>query len=236
MKRIAFLMSIGVLAVMMASPLASPLAAQSAGTDNPNNKSKGVAELDVRIKKLLAEATALTQERERAAAAAGKPLPQRGSDPRVQKLLAEANALSRERERVAAAASISLTRGAPNTVKAQPLITVGSPFWRNDEFAKTVGLTTDQQKKMEEVFQQNRLKLIDLNGSLAKEESVLSALMADLQPEEESRVLGQIDRVAEVRAELEKTNARMLLGFRRALTPDQWNKLSTSKPLPEVKR
>ena len=87
-----------------------------------------------------------------------------------------------------------------------------------------------------DVFQQNRLKLIDLNASLAKEESVLSFLMADLRPNEETRVLSQIDRVAEVRTELERTNAKMLLGFRQALTPEQWSKLSRPKPLPEVKR
>jgi Spy/CpxP family protein refolding chaperone len=232
MKRIAFLMSICLLAVMPASPLA----AQIPKTGNLNTDKK-LAEMDARIKKVLAEAVAITNERERAAAAAGKPLPQRGSDPRVKKLLAEANTLEREWQRLAAAAGISLPqRGAANTVRAQPQITVSSPFWRNAEFAKTVGLTTDQQKKMEEVFQQNRLNLIDLNGSLAKEESVLSSLMADLQPEEESRVRSQIDRVAEVRAELEKTNARMLLGFRQVMTPEQWNKLSTSKPVPEVKR
>jgi Spy/CpxP family protein refolding chaperone len=109
-------------------------------------------------------------------------------------------------------------------------ITLGTPFWRNAEFAKVVGLTADQQKKMEDIFQQHRLKLIDLNGSLVKEESVLSALMSELRAEEETRILAQIDRIAEIRAELEKTNTRMLFGFRQVLTPEQWSKLSMPRP------
>jgi hypothetical protein len=120
--------------------------------------------------------------------------------------------------------------------RVQPQISLGSPFWRNAEFAKMVGLTDDQKKKMEDVFQQNRLKLIDLNGSLAKEESVLSALMADLRAEEETRVLGQIDRVAQVRTELEKANARMLLGLRQVLTTEQWARLSAPTSSSEGKK
>jgi Spy/CpxP family protein refolding chaperone len=153
-------------------------------------------------------------------------------DARIKQVLAQANALRAEKERLAAAAGMPLPPRRPN-VRVQLPITAGSPFWRNAEFAKTVGLTADQQKKMEDVFQQNRLKLIDLNGSLAKEESVLSSLMADLRGDEESRVLGQIDRVAEVRTELEKINARMLLGLRQVLTTEQWNKLSTATPYSE---
>ncbi|HET9318191.1 MAG TPA: periplasmic heavy metal sensor, partial [Bryobacteraceae bacterium] len=75
-----------------------------------------------------------------------------------------------------------------------------------------------------EVFQQSRLKLIDLNASLQKEEVILEPLVGADQPDE-SKILPQIDRVAQARAELEKANARMLLGIRRVLTPEQWKKL-----------
>jgi hypothetical protein len=40
--------------------------------------------------------------------------------------------------------------------------------------------------------------------------------------------------VAQARAELEKANARMLLGIRRVMTADQWQKLKALSPaLPE---
>jgi Spy/CpxP family protein refolding chaperone len=105
-------------------------------------------------------------------------------------------------------------------------------WWNNPEMVQKLSLTTDQQKKMDDIFQQSRLKLIDLNASLQKEEVVLEPLVAADQPDE-SRVLAQIDRVAQARAELEKANARMLLGIRRVLNQDQWKKLQTHEPRPE---
>jgi len=50
---------------------------------------------------------------------------------------------------------------------------------------------------------------------------------AEVQPDE-SKVLAQINRIAQASAELEKTNGRMLLGFRGVLTQEQWKKLQTS--------
>jgi Spy/CpxP family protein refolding chaperone len=97
--------------------------------------------------------------------------------------------------------------------------------------AQKLGLTTDQQKKMDDIFQQNRLNLIDLNASLQKEETVMEPLMEADQPDE-AKILAQIDRVAQARAELEKADARMLLGIRRVLTPDQWRKLQADGPGP----
>jgi Spy/CpxP family protein refolding chaperone len=105
-------------------------------------------------------------------------------------------------------------------------------WWSNPELAQKLGLTKDQQKKMDDIFQQSRLKLIDLNASLQKEEVTLEPLMESDQPDE-PKVLSQIDRVAQARAELEKANARMLLGLRQVLTPDQWQKLRAEAPRPE---
>ena len=104
-------------------------------------------------------------------------------------------------------------------------------WWDNPEMAQKLGLTTDQQKRMDDVFQQSRLKLIDLNASLQKEEIGLEPLMSADQPDE-SKILTQIDRVAQARAELEKANARMLLGIRRVLNAEQWKKLQAEQPRP----
>jgi len=52
----------------------------------------------------------------------------------------------------------------------------------------------------------------------------MEPLLAADQPDE-GKILAQIDRVAQARAELEKANARMLLGLRRVLTSDQWKTL-----------
>lgn len=87
-----------------------------------------------------------------------------------------------------------------------------------------LALNSDQQKKIEDIFQQQRLKLVDLDATLRKEEITLEPLMAAETPDE-TKTLAQIDKVAQARAELEKANARFLFGIRRVLTPEQWKKL-----------
>lgn len=103
-------------------------------------------------------------------------------------------------------------------------------WWTRPEVAQRLGLTTDQTRKMDDIFQQHRLKLIDLNAVVQKEEAIMEPLVSAEQPDE-AKIVAQIDKVAQARAELEKANARMLLGIRRLLTPEQWSKLK-SEPLP----
>ena len=82
-------------------------------------------------------------------------------------------------------------------------------WWSNPQTVEMLGMTSDQVKKMDDIFQQHRLRLIDLNAALAKEEAILEPLVAADQPDD-AKVLPQIDRVAQARAELEKANSRML--------------------------
>ncbi len=84
---------------------------------------------------------------------------------------------------------------------------------------------------MDDIFQQSRLRLIDLNAAVQKEEAILEPLVSADQPDE-ARIVAQIDKVAQARAELEKANARMLLGIRRVLTPEQWEKLKAEPANP----
>jgi len=100
-------------------------------------------------------------------------------------------------------------------------------WWRNPDMVQKLGINSDQQKKIEDVFQQQRLRLVDLDGTLRKEEITLEPLMSADSPDE-ATILAQIDKVAQARAELEKANARFLFAIRRVLTPDQWKKLQES--------
>jgi protein CpxP len=102
-------------------------------------------------------------------------------------------------------------------------------WWNNPEFAQKLGLTADQQKKMEAVFEQSRPSLSDLSDKVRTQEMAMRPLLSVDQPDE-GQILAQIDHVAQARAELEKANARMLLGLRRVLTPDQWKTLQASEP------
>jgi len=97
-------------------------------------------------------------------------------------------------------------------------------WWKNPAAVQYLGLTADQQKKMDDVFQQSRSILMNLNYTLEREEKRLEGLVAE--PLDEGAITAQIDRAAQARAELEKANGRMLLGIRKQLTPEQWGKLN----------
>jgi hypothetical protein len=98
-------------------------------------------------------------------------------------------------------------------------------WWRDPTTARRVGVTADQQKEMDDVFQRYFLKLVDLDEALEREEITLEPLVG-AQPLDEARITAQIDRVAQARAELEKGNGRMLLAIRKLLTQTQWSKLN----------
>jgi periplasmic protein CpxP/Spy len=119
----------------------------------------------------------------------------------------------------------------PNRPPMERAFHAGPPgrWWMDPGMVQKLGLTADQQKRIDTQFQQSRLKLIDLSAGLQKEEAILEPLVEADRPDE-AQVLAQIDRVAQARAELEKANARMLLGFRGVLTQEQWKKLQAEDP------
>lgn len=97
-------------------------------------------------------------------------------------------------------------------------------WWNNPKTVEQLKLTDDQRKAMDSILMEHRKTLIDLKATLEKAELEMQPLLgADLP--NETQVLAQIDKVAQARANLEKANARFLLGLRRKLTPDQWKRL-----------
>lgn len=128
------------------------------------------------------------------------------------------------------AVAAGLSNGASATGDASPLMALQSAvkgtFWRNVNWISVLDLSTDQQRRMDDIFQQFRLKLIDDNAALSKEEVMLEPLWKDdLSSSGEAKLLAQIDRIAEARAQLEKTNSRMLVSLLKVMTPEQRAKL-----------
>jgi len=101
-------------------------------------------------------------------------------------------------------------------------------WWNDPQAVSKYKLTDTQRKGMDDIFLQHRVTLIDLHAALDKEEVAMEPLMGADQPDE-GRILAQIDRVAQARSELEKANARMLLGIRKELTPEQWKQLQADR-------
>lgn len=97
-------------------------------------------------------------------------------------------------------------------------------WWNNPRLSEKYKLTEAQRKAMDDIYQQHRLTLVDLHANLEKAELGMEPMMGADQPDE-GKILAQIDKIAQARAELEKANARMLLGIRKQLTPEQWKQL-----------
>ncbi|HWW96646.1 MAG TPA: Spy/CpxP family protein refolding chaperone [Edaphobacter sp.] len=114
---------------------------------------------------------------------------------------------------------------------------VGPPgiWWHNPDLVQKLTLTPDQQKRMDDILQQSRLQLIDLRANVEKQELLMEPMLA-ANPPDTNKILAQIDHTAQARAELEKANAKMLLGIRNVLTPDQWSKLQTERRMWIMKR
>lgn len=97
-------------------------------------------------------------------------------------------------------------------------------WWKSPEVAARIGLSPEQQKKIEDIVLQSRVQLIDLHASLEKEQLLMEPLL-NANPVDQPKAMAQIDKIADTRATLEKTNAKMLLSIRGVLTADQWTKL-----------
>lgn len=101
-------------------------------------------------------------------------------------------------------------------------------WWNDPAVVEKLKLADDQRKAMDGILLQHRETLIDLRATVEKAELGMEPLMRDDQPNE-ARILAQIDKVAQARAELEKANARFLLAIRGKLTPDQWKALQADR-------
>ena len=104
-------------------------------------------------------------------------------------------------------------------------------WWDEKNFAKSLGLSADQRKRMDAIFGENKGTLLSLYHSLETEEAGLERLTTGTHLDEE-QIFRQIDKVTEARAALEKANAHMLLEIRKQMTDEQAEKLDEHRPKP----
>jgi Spy/CpxP family protein refolding chaperone len=101
-------------------------------------------------------------------------------------------------------------------------------WWRNPSTITALSLSADQQKKMDDIFLQNRIALIHLHASLEEEQLKLEPLL-NANPPDQAKSLAEISKIADLRADLEKADAKMLLSLRGVLSADQWTKLQADQ-------
>lgn len=97
-------------------------------------------------------------------------------------------------------------------------------WWDNKGTAKSLGLNGDQQKRMDQVFSQNRDTLQQRYDAFVKQQAKLDNLKRSNNASEND-LFTEIQRTAQARAELEQAYTHMQLQIRGELTPDQVNKL-----------
>lgn len=104
-------------------------------------------------------------------------------------------------------------------------------WWRNQDVVSRIGLSADQQKRIDGIFLESRVQLIHMHASLEEDQLRLDGAL-QATPFNQNEALAQSNKVADMRADLEKANAKMLLTIRGVLTADQWTKLQAAGPGP----
>lgn len=93
-------------------------------------------------------------------------------------------------------------------------------WWDDESFSRQIGLRPEQQRRMDAIFNDNRSRLAAGYQALHQEERLMDELSRARNPDE-AALAKEIDRIAQARATLEKTNTHYLLQLRRELDPDQ---------------
>ena len=116
---------------------------------------------------------------------------------------------------------------------ASPLSAQGFKWWNSERYRRELGLTADQSKRLEEIFQAAL-------PNLRAHKKVLDTAEADfdrlVERADDSAVMEQAGRVEAARGELNKARTMMLLKMRRTLTTDQWVKLGALHQADERER
>ena len=98
----------------------------------------------------------------------------------------------------------------------------GFKWWNSEQYKHELGLTADQSRRLEDIFQAALPDLRMHKKTLDDAEAEFDRLVRN---SDEKAVLDQVNRVEAARAELNKARTLMLLRMRRTLTTDQWVKL-----------
>ena len=99
----------------------------------------------------------------------------------------------------------------------------GFKWWQSDLYKRELGLTAEQSRRLEEIFQAAAPTLRAQKKALDKAEAEFEHLV---EKGDDGAVMEQVGRVEIARAELNKSRTMMLLRMRRALTTDQWAKFT----------
>jgi Spy/CpxP family protein refolding chaperone len=97
-------------------------------------------------------------------------------------------------------------------------------WWDDKAVVRTIGISHDQQKKMDSIFDANKPAILATYKTFLSEKAKLDA-MSKQSNVDQTAMFAQIDAVSQARAALQKANTQMLLQIRQQMEPDQITKL-----------
>jgi len=100
----------------------------------------------------------------------------------------------------------------------------GFAWWRDAQFQRELGLSTEQSARIDAIFQAAISQLRPKKEELDKQEDLLSQQI--VAGADEALVTRQVDRVEAIRAHMNKMRTLMLLKERQVLSPEQRVKLN----------
>jgi Spy/CpxP family protein refolding chaperone len=120
-------------------------------------------------------------------------------------------------------AVLATTSTLPATQAKTPQGAQAVKWWQSDFYKKELGLTAEQTRRLEEIFQSSVPGLKGQKSGLDDAEARFEKLV---QRGDDKEVMEQVNLVEAARADLNKTRTLMLLNMRKVLTRDQWAKFT----------
>jgi len=118
------------------------------------------------------------------------------------------------------AGSASSTAPMANGVQFGPV----GRWWDNKSVTQSVGISSEQKRRMDSIFTQNKSAILSSYQNYLKEQTKLSNLSKSPQADQ-ATTFAAIDSVNQARASLQKAAAQMYLQIRQTMTADQLQKL-----------
>ena len=99
-------------------------------------------------------------------------------------------------------------------------------WWQDSNVAKKLQLSESQLGQLDQIFYDHRMKLIDYQAEMEKEDLKLQSLL-DADVPNEGQVGSEVDQVLAARGKLEREFTTMNLDLRKVLSVEQWRQLKT---------
>ena len=106
-------------------------------------------------------------------------------------------------------------------------------WWNSDLYKRELGLTPEQSRKLEDIFQQSAPTLQKLKKTLDEADAQFERIVDQA---EEKAAIEHINRVVDARAELNRAHSLMIFRMRKILTRDQWTRLGALNQAQERER